>query len=321
MTRFVVGADVGATKTLLALAECVGDAVEIVFDARYEDADYAHFDDLVRAFVAEARVPAVDAAALGIAGPVTGERVRVTNRDWVIDAREVGARLGTPRVALLNDFAAAARGIDLIGADERIVIQAGEPVAGAPQLVIGAGTGLGVAFRIAGARGYDVIAGEGGHIGFAPADAEQCALHAWLRPSCGRVIAEHVLSGIGLARIDAFLRGEPSASPTLRAPAAVTEAATAGNDPKAKHALDLFLRCYGAVVGDYALAVLARGGVYIAGGIAAKVAPQLAASDFRQAFNAKGPHAALAARFPITVVTNERLGLLGALAAAARLAS
>ena len=228
----------------------------------------------------------------------------VTNFPWQIDADAIEAVLGVP-VELANDFVAAAHGIELLRPEDVATLQAGEPEARAPQLVIGAGTGLGVAYRVWQGDRYAVIGGEGGHGGFAPADERQADLWRGLHAQLGRVRVEHVVSGPGLGRIYDFLRqGRGEA----RSPGEIASAA----DPVAREALDLFLECFGAAAGDHALAVLARGGVFLAGGIAPKILPQLRDGPFLAAFGAKGPHAGLMARFPVRVVLSERLGLLGA---------
>ena len=163
----------------------------------------------------------------------------------------------------------------------------------------------------------------GGHAGFAPADDEQLRLWQTLHAQFGRVSVEHVVSGPGLVRIYEFLRATLPEAPALKesvraeGAAAISRHALEQNDPLACRALDLFIACYGAVAGDHALAVCAHGGVYVVGGIAAKILPRLAAGGFVAAFNAKGSHSALARAFPVHVVTTDRLGLLGAAGVAA----
>jgi glucokinase len=308
--RLVLCGDIGGTKTLLAIAALDGDRLDVVFERRYADRDFAAFADLVRTFHGEARA-SVAGACLGVAGPIEGRRVAVTNFPWEIDAGTLEAILGAP-VALANDFVAAAHGIDVLGPDELATLQAGEPEPRAPQLVIGAGTGLGVAYRIWQGDRYAVVGGEGGHAGFAPADERQASLWRALHAGLGRVRVEHVVSGPGLVRIHDFIRAGRGGP---RSP----EEIASGTDPVARAAVDLFLECYGAVAGDHALAILARGGVFLAGGIAPRILPQLAAGPFLTAFNAKGTHASLMARLPVRVVLNERLGLLGAAKLAAGL--
>ena len=308
--RLVLCGDIGGTKTLLAIAALDGGRLDVVFERRYADRDFAEFADLVRTFRDEARA-SVAGACLGVAGPIEGRRVAVTNFPWEIDAGVLEAILGAP-VALANDFVAAAHGIDLLAADDVATLQAGEPEPRAPQLVIGAGTGLGVAYRVWQGDRYAVVGGEGGHGGFAPASERQASLWRALHAGLGRVSVEHVVSGRGLVRIHDFLRDG-------RGDARSAEEIASGVDPVARAAIELFLECYGAAAGDHALAILARGGVFLAGGIAARILPQLAAGPFLGAFNAKGAHSGLAARFPVKVVVNERLGLLGAAKLAAGL--
>jgi len=301
--RLVLCGDIGGTKTLLAIAALDGDRLDVVFERRYADRDFAEFADLVRAFRYEAQMR-VERACLGVAGPIDGRRVAVTNFPWQIDAEALEAILGAP-VALANDFVAAAHGIDLLRPEDVATLQAGEPEPRAPQVVIGAGTGLGVAYRVWQGDRYAVIGGEGGHAGFAPADERQAGLWRALHAELGRVGVEQIVSGPGLARIHEFLREG-------RGAALEPEEIASSADPVARAALDLFLECFGAEAGDHALAVLARGGVFLAGGIAPKILPQLRSGPFLAAFGAKGAHASLMTRFPIKVVLNERLGLLGA---------
>ena len=300
--------DIGGTKALLALVE----AGEVRFERRYACGEYASFPAMFERFLADAQAvlgeaPGIDRACLGVAGPVADGRARLTNLPWAIDARELGLR----DARLLNDFEASAHALDRLAAGDVVTLQQGVPLDRAPRLLIGAGTGLGVALVTGAGRDRHVIAGEGGHAAFAPADETQEALLRHLRGSLGRVEIEHVVSGPGLARIHAFLGGNPAVDA-----AEIARTALEGRDSLALSALDLFIACYGAAAGDYALAVLARGGVYVAGGIAPRILPRLGAGGFLAAFNAKGAFAAQTLACPLHVVTNERLGLLGAAAAA-----
>lgn len=320
----LLGADLGGTKTLLALAELRGGRPAVLDRRRYENAEHADFEGVLRAFLDDVGLgdDRVDAVAIGVAGPVEGRCVKVTNLPWVLDAEAIARFLGGPQVALLNDFEAAATGIDALAPDDLVTLQEGVPDPRGHQLVIGAGTGLGVAFRIRTGAGYRIVPGEGGHVGFASADARQDDFLHWLRARLGRVNLEHVVSGPGLASAYAFeceRAGTRVALPAEIDPADVTERALLGGDAQASAALDLMVSAYGAAAGDFALTCLARGGVFVAGGVAPKILPRLQAGGFVEAFNAKGPMAHLARNFPVRVVTNEQLGLLGALAAAAAL--
>jgi glucokinase len=312
----ILGGDIGGTKTLLALAEPGGLPL---FERRYPSQNYAEFDTLLGVFLAEARAAGLDApiraAAFGVAGPVDNNRAQLTYLPWLMDGADIARRFDLGRATLANDFAAAASGIASLKPEQIVTLQAGKPLPGAPRVALGAGTGLGVAFLMMQGESWRVLPGEGGHMGFAPADEEQAALWIELRAETGRVTTETVVSGPGLARIHRHVSrtSGQSTDDDLREPAAISAAALAGDDPIAARSVELFLSCYGAFAGDLALAVLARGGVYLCGGVAPKLLPLFQASGFLQAFNAKGCHAALASAMPVHVVTEERLGLLGAL--------
>jgi glucokinase len=305
-----LGGDLGGTKTLLALAgKDAAGAIRIVRQQRYASADYPTFDTLLDEFLADR--PSITAACFGVAGPTDGRNARLTYLPWSLAADELERRFAIPRVTLANDFAAAAHGLPLVEADSIVTLHAGQPIERAPRVILGAGTGLGVAGLVWQGDGYRVIAGEGGHMGFAPQTSQQGELWRWLLEKNGRVTTEDIVSGPGLARIYAFFGGRP------RQAEEIGNAALAGSDPLASAALRLWLECYGAFAGDLALHWLARGGVHLAGGIAAKLLPGTDASPFIEAFLAKREHRHLALDMPIRLVTDESLGLRGTLALAA----
>ena len=314
-----LGGDLGGTKTLLALAEKdAAGGMRIVRQQRFASADYPDFETLLDEFLADR--PSIAAACFGVAGPTDGRNAKLTYLPWSLAANELERRFAIPRVTLANDFAAAAHGLTLVEAERILTLHAGQPVEHAPRVILGAGTGLGVAGLVWQGNGYRVIAGEGGHIGFAPQTGEQGELWRWLLEQRGRVTTEDIVSGPGLARIYAFICGRrrPEASPLGgEQPEKIGNAALAGSDPLAVQALNLWLACYGAFAGDLALHWLARGGVYLAGGIAAKLLPGTDANPFIEAFLAKREHRHLALDMPIRLVTDESLGLRGTLALAA----
>lgn len=295
--------DVGGTKVLLALVTADGALIE---KRRLASADFQDFDALLATYLRDLRVP-IDGGCLAVAGPVAddGRSARLTNLPWSIDAAQLEVRFGLGTLTLINDFAAVALGLAALAPERCVTLQAGEPLATSPRLVVGAGTGLGMAVLLPEGGRWRVLPSEGGNAGFAPADARQAALWSWLHARKGRVIWEDVVSGPGLANIHRFL-GSTELKPEEIATAAV------GGDTVAGAAVELFLSCYGAFAGDMALALLPRGGVFLAGGIAAKLLPQLQAGAFLTAFNAKGRHAGVMARMPVSVVTDEEVGLAGA---------
>lgn len=295
--------DIGGTRSRLALTD--GDhALQEVRVFRNDD--YADFNSLLGDYLGRlAQMPA--AACLAVAGPIAddGRSARLTNRDWRIDLAMLEQQFGLKQARLVNDFAAAAMGVTVDTDSDPVTLQTGEPLADALRLVIGAGTGLGVASLIQSEGGWRVLPGEGGHIGFAPQDETQDGLCRWLREQHGRVIIEHIVSGGGLAAIHDYLHGRQLA------PAEISQLAHAG-DIQALASFDLFASIYGAVAGDYALARAARGGVFLAGGVAAANLDLMQRGPFLKAFGAKGVHSALAVRMPVHIITEPLLGLYGA---------
>jgi len=335
----ILCADVGATKTLLGLAVPEGlDRVRIVASQYIVAAQVPSFEVALDRFLQDqaghlAQQP-LRTACFAVAGPVSGQAgsqvVQMTNLPWRLDAAALSARLGGIPVRLANDFEGAASGIDQLNDADLMCLQAGQPMLRAPQLVIGAGSGLGVAFRIwedtpSGGR-YRVVTGEGGHFGFTPINAEQDRALMRLRPHVARPVAEHFVSGPGLANFYTFLDTEEGGKAQLKDEHGVATAsntqgltgeevfrrATQAAEPRALHALHHFLLSYGVVAGDYALATLARGGVYLAGGIAQKCGPLMQDGRFLVGFQHKGPYADLLKTVPVQVVMRSDLGLLGA---------
>jgi glucokinase len=303
----VLAADLGGTNARFAIAEVGAESVRLVFERDYETGAFPSFEPALDAFLREAPDPAPSRGALALAGAVEPERSTLLNRPtWRIERKALAAR-GVDAV-LLNDFEALAHGVAHCGAGDWIELQAGKPGAAGNRALVGAGTGLGVAALVWDGARYCPLPSEAGHMAFAPRDETQMELWRALHARHGRVSAERVISGPGLAAIHGFLeRSQEMKDPEL----ITTQALKDPNGVEAK-TLALFVSCYGAFAGDIALTYLAKGGVYICGGIAAKLAPRLQQPDFLAAFNDKGRHAGLARSMPVRVVLNEKLGLLGA---------
>jgi glucokinase len=330
----VLAGDIGGTKTWLLIAHCQGGTYTPVYERRFDSAAYRSLTTMVREFLAaadERTALPVEGACFGVAGPVSsseaGDTARTTNLPWHVASTELAGELGLARVRLINDFQATGYGIEALGAQDLATLQEGAPQVHAPRVIIGAGTGLGMGVLSWQGGHYEPLPSEGGHADFAPTDDEQDGLLRFLRARFGRVSVERVVSGPGLTNILDFLRetGAAPASPALEAAmangdpaAAISRAALNGSDAAATRALDLFVRAYGARAGDLALTAVARGGVYIGGGIAPKILQRLQAGDFLTAFNAKGRMSALCQAMPVHVITNPKVGLLGAALRATR---
>lgn len=306
--HLLLGADIGGTKTLLGL----GQDGDLRVHRRYANADFRDFADVVAAFLADTQTDPlqVRGGCLALAGPIAddGLSATLTNLPWRIDSAGLSKRFGLPALHLANDFAAAALGAVLSPATQLTSLQQGQTLPTAPCLVVGAGTGLGMAIVLPQNGNRQIVAGEGGHAAFAPADDQQMALWTFLQARHGRVTWERVVSGPGLTSIHEFLAG------VVLTPEQITDCAAADPDSAERRSLEMFFAAYGAFAGDMALACLARGGVFLAGGIAARLLPQLQQSgSFLAAFNAKAEHAAIARRMPVHVASDPLLGLHGAL--------
>ena len=252
------------------------------------------------------------AACLAVAGAVTGDVFRFTNRAWEFSQTQLRAELGLAHLLVRNDFEVLALALpELMRADVQ-PIGGGSPRTGCPMLVLGPGTGLGVATLLPHGDSWLALAGEGGHAGFAPQDDLEIAIAAVLRRATPRVTNESILSGGGLAALYAALALLDGRHAEALVAAQVSTRALDASDALAVRALDVFCAVLGAVAGDMALVTGARGGVYIGGGIAPRLLPFLQGSRFRERFEAKAARQAYAAAIPTQVIVHATPALLGA---------
>ena len=309
----ILAADVGATKILMEAGDLRSDGWRPALARRYQLAEFATFSAVLATFLQEWRQvkPArarITAACIGVAGPALENKVKMTHRPWTLDGGKLAREFGIPKVRVVNDLAAGAYGVGLVGPRDLLTIQAGKAIAGEPQVVLGVGTGLGVAYLINTGDRVQVVPGEGGHAGFSPGTPAQMHLANALFQSHRRVEAEDVVSGRGLVNIYQYLAATTKAVD----PAWISDSAINRGDYTCRAALDLMVECLGTIAGDHALAAMARGGVYIVGGVAAKIAPLIKQPRFNAAFCAKGAFSAMMMKIPVKVVTSERVPVLGA---------
>ena len=329
MGQCVLAGDVGGTKTNLAVyARDDRGALVLLREATVHSREAASLDAVVAAFLREGG-ETIAAAAFGIAGPVLGGVVDVTNLPWHVEARSVARAIGCPGVRLLNDLETTAYGALFVEAREILVLSPGEPVPG-NRAVIAAGTGLGEGLLFWDGARYHPSATEGGHVDFGPRDAREEALLRFLRPRVGRVTWERVVSGPGLHHLFTYLvEGEGrTPSDAVRArlsredPSAVIgEVGVAGGCAVCVEAVDLFVSLYGSQAGNLGLATLAVAGVYVGGGIVTKLLPKVTAGAFLRAFLDKEPHQALMRRMPLAVILTPKASLIGAAHVAAEMVS
>ncbi len=315
MTRAAPGlvADVGGTHARFALCRpgARPDAPTV-----YRNDDFRDLGEVAERFLAQAGGAArPERAAFAVAAPIAGDCVTLTNRAWRFSVEALRKRLALEHLAVINDFAAVALSIPELGPSEREQIGAGEAIAGAPVAVLGPGTGLGVSGLVRGERRWVPVAGEGGHVDFAPLSEREAAIHRLLQQRFAHVSIERIASGPGLVNLyqaiatlegaDDQVIGEP---PT---PAEIAARARGESCPLCAEALAIFCDVLGAAAGNLALTFGARGGVYLAGGIVPKLVDQVRASEFRRRFEAKGRFAAYLEAVPSYVITAPDPTLIG----------
>ncbi|MGK7920547.1 MAG: glucokinase [Trichodesmium sp.] len=344
MTLLLAG-DIGGTKTILQLVEAKREesksAVELrnLHENRYSSQDFPDLLPIINKFLEEATEKLgakqkPEKACFAIAGPIVNNTVKLTNLPWMLDAKLMAKELQISQITLINDFEAVGYGILGLTPNDLETLQVGEPQSDTPVAVIGAGTGLGQCFLIRGGGIIRVYPTEGGHADFAPRSDLEFHLLKYLltKHNIDRVSVERVVSGMGIVSIYQFLRDRESAteSPeigdairkwekeigttevTVDPGAIIGKAALEKSDRLCEQTLELFVEAYGAEAGNLALKLLPYSGLYIAGGIAAKIIPLMKSGSFMEAFNRKGRMRSLLEKVPVHIVLNPQVGLIGA---------
>jgi glucokinase len=303
--------DVGGTNARFALVDEQG---HIRNPKTYPAANFGSLTEVIADYLentAGRRCPS--RAAIAVAGPVVDGEIEFTNLAWRISEGELVGSFAFEEARLLNDFAAQAMSAPVLNADDLRPI--GPPIKGAaysPMVVLGAGTGFGVAGLARSERGDLPIAAEGGHAAFAPSDDVEVEVWKRLRAKYGRVSIERVLSGSGmfdLYRCLAEMAGKPVAFGDEKA---VFAAGQNGADPIAAETLDRFCAILGSVAGDLALSFGARGGVYVSGGIAPRMVDRLMTGAFRSRFEDKGRLSDYTRDIPTFLIVHPYAALVGA---------
>ncbi len=316
--------DIGGTTTRLAILSFADGRFVSHAEARFNSAQHGGLEEIVARFLKAHRI-ALSHAAFGIAGPVENGRSELTNLPWVIDAARVAKDIGIGSVTLLNDVEAAAWGLSAVPTEDRVTLQRGGPGSLGNLALIALGTGLGEAGLYWDGSRHQAFPSEGGHADFAPRNALEVELLRHLIPRYGHVSYERILSGPGLYEIYLFLRDsgrgdEPGwLTEELHAgdpAAAISRAALTHRAALCEAALTVFASLLGAEAGNLALKLMARGGVFLAGGIPSKVLPALQGEAFLSAFCRKGRMQSVLENIPVHVIRDERLVLMGAARAA-----
>ena len=332
--------DIGGTKTILRLVEVgsEGKSIKTITENKYASGDFPDLVPMVQQFLsASSQTGYINSACFAIAGPVVNNASHLTNLGWDLDSQRLEQELNIPQVSLINDFAANSYGVLGLDSSDIYTLQTGKKRDDAPIAVIGAGTGLGEGFLIPQGNKYQVLSSEGGHSDFAPRNDLEIQLLQYLRSKISRehISVERVVSGQGIVSIYQFLRDSnleqessvigqkiktwEAETETNIAPAAViAQGAIEQNDALCNKTMSMFIELYGAETGNLALKLLPYGGIYIAGGIAAKNLSLLKQGEFITGFKQKGRMSKLLDDIPIYVVLNPELGVVGSVLYALR---
>jgi glucokinase len=292
--------DIGGTHARLAWVDAPAQAPSHV--ATYKCAEHDSLYAAVVRYQTEHARPRPLACAIGIANPIVGDDVRMTNHHWSFSISALQRQLGVQQLKVINDFTALAFSLPALAAGDLRALGGGTADVRAPRALIGPGTGLGVSALLPGSAAELALSGEGGHVTLSPCDEQEAEIVAILRRRFGHASAERALSGPGLVNLyhaAAELAGQPSTNPQ---PEEVVRIARATPLSHCATAVDLFCRFLGTTAGNLALTLGARGGVYIGGGIAPKLLPELATSRFRERFEAKGRFREYLASIPCWVI-------------------
>ncbi|EKF16852.1 glucokinase [Nitratireductor pacificus] len=282
-----------------------------------QTADHATIDEAIQSSILDRTSIQPRSVVLAVAGPVDGDEIDLTNCDWVVRPRRMMESMGFSDIIVINDFEAQALAVVALDEEHLEMVCPGTSEATGSRVVLGPGTGLGMAGLVHAQHTWFPVPGEGGHVDLGPRTARDLEVFPHLETIEGRISAEQILCGRGLVNLYRAIAAADGRDPVHATPAEVTGAGLAGKDAVAVEALDLFVTYLGRLAGDMALVFMSRGGVYLTGGIAQKIVPTLKNGKFRAAFEDKAPHSDLLRATPAYVITHPMAAVMG-LAAYAR---
>jgi glucokinase len=301
-------ADVGGTNARFAVAE-KGQYSQV---KRIEVSHYATIQAAVSEYLKG--LPGDLRPTIGvidIAGPVSGDQVKLTNQNWSFSTAALRDELGFTQLVVVNDFVGAAMAVPFLPQADLYLVGPAQPSARGAIGVVGPGTGLGMSTLVPNAGGWMLLPGEGGHVTMSPATQEEGRILDFLRERFPHVSAERVLSGAGIVNLYNALCALQGKAPSPLSPAEVTQRATLKTDPVCVEAFSHFCAMLGTVAGNLALTVGATGGIYIAGGILPRFKEAFANSLFRERFEAKGRLQDYVKKVPSYLILEESPALLG----------
>ncbi|HLB33766.1 MAG: glucokinase [Verrucomicrobia bacterium RIFCSPHIGHO2_12_FULL_41_10] len=332
MSQLILAGDLGGTNFRVALFRFVDEKsnqLERLRSERLHSTRFNSFQEAVQTFLNNGEIPGtIVTACFGVPGPNIGGIVHATNLNWLIDVAALPGLLGIPRVSILNDLEATALGIAELDHSDFFLLQAGAGSRAGNQCVIAPGTGLGEAGLFWDGHRHLPWASEGGHADFAPTDDIQMALLEFLHKEYGRVSFERVVAGMGITNIYRFLRdtGRGKENPAVATKmltgdinAIIDHHSRDGSCSLCRDTMNIFTRILGAEAANLALKTMARGGVFLAGGIPPLILEHLQKPLFLESFLNKGRMRNLLASMPLSVVLNDETALLGSARCGARM--
>ncbi len=310
-------ADIGGTNARFGLVTSSSEdkqAMVIENLQTFPSSDFEGIEQAVSCYQETLNGEKVDGACLAVAGPVTENNIKLTNLNWNFCVSSVCKQLGFTNLQIINDFAAYAYAIQYLDPDHFRVINEGDGVNGCPIGVVGPGTGFGVATLVNHDGRTDVLTSEGGHMSLAANTPLQAAIKEQLSRKYSLVSIERVFSGPGLRHLYHALAAVEGAQARKLSTAEISQCALDNTDEMCQRTLALFCSWLGSVIGDLALVLGARGGIYLGGGILPRIADFLIESEFQKSFKAKDQMSHYLQDIPVKLVTKGNSALLGAAA-------
>lgn len=308
----ILVADIGGTNARFALAH-IGDRIILSQLKIVSTSEYDSLQSAVMAYLAQISGPRPTVAAIAVAGPIIGDQVRMTNCKWAFRRSTLAEELAMTRVSVLNDFEAIACALPYLDDGDLLKIGSGRVRSESNKVVIGPGTGIGVAAITPIGEGWKILTSEGGHVGFAPADDLERQILKTIEYKYPRVSVERVISGQGFGALHqalAILRGEEV---EMLSPKEITRRAIENPEGNCGQVVDIFCSILGTFAGDMAVTFNATGGVYLAGGILPRIQEFFLASRFRERFENKG-RLAYVKDIPTFQIMEKQPALVGAAA-------
>lgn len=325
--KLLLAGDVGGTKTHLAIFSETGGLASPVAEVTFRSNDFPSFVEMAKKFLGEYSL-APKVLCLGVAGPVLSGGVRIEKLSWQISEAELQKSLGVTHALLLNDLVATAHAIPVLQDDDLFVINKGERESRGPKVVVAPGTGLGEAFITFEGENEVVHASEGGHSLFAPQTSKHLELLEYAYEKYGQITNDLICSGRGIPIIYEFLRQQSTPqTPSLEAnwlrekleqnkdKTPVIVAAAIANDPYdriPKETIELFVEILASECANFALKILAGGGVFLGGGIPPRIIDFLRQKSFMTHFSKRYPMEGYLNNVPVSLIKNSKAALLGA---------